>query len=238
MIKLICFIRRKPGMSVDAFRDHWLNHHGPLIDSLPQFRRHVRRYEQNCRLDADYERAGADDFDGVTVQWFETRKDFISFAMEPSYRGSVAVDEDRFLDRSGISLVLTSEPETVIAGERSAATVKLIAMLQRRGDIDRDAFRDHWAGRHASIFRDTPELARHIVGYDQNSRLDADYGRDAGVGFDGVTEQWYASADSFRECIAEPAFQATVFPDERSFLQPKNTRWILTRAPDLIFSDF
>ena len=119
---------------------------------------------------------------------------------------------------------------------RSNAQIKLIAMLQRRADIDRDAFRNHWAGKHASIYRDTPELARYIIGYDQNRRLDKDYDRDDGGGFDGVTEQWYESYDAFLNYIAEPAFASVVFPDELKFLAPKRTQWIVTRRPDVIIS--
>ena len=239
MIKLICFIRRKPGMTVEAFREHWLERHGPLVAGLPEFRRHIIRYEQNCRIDEDYERDSASDgqtFDGVTVQWFESRRDFIAFATEPIYRETIYVDEGRFLDRSGISFVLTEEPGRIIDGEarRESSELKLIAMLMRRPDVDREGFRKHWATTHAAIFRDTPELARHIIGYDQNRRLDADYDRDAGGGFDGVTEQWYESLDAFRAFVAEPAFAERVFPDERNFLLPERTRWIVTRAPDVI----
>ncbi|MGE4608505.1 MAG: EthD domain-containing protein [Myxococcota bacterium] len=238
MIKLICFIKKKPELSIALFRDHWLNHHGPLIESLPDFRRHIVRYEQNCRLDADYERDQGVGFDGVTVQWFESRRDFYSFAMEPSYKDTIYLDEEKFLDRSAISFLLTEEPDVVIDGaeKRPSAEVKLIAMLERKTDIDRDAFRKHWATGHASIFRDTPELARHIIGYDQHRRLDADYDRDGGRGFDGVTEQWYESYHAFMKYIAEPAFASTVFPDERKFLVPEHTQWIVTRRPDVIIS--
>ncbi len=234
----MCFIKRKPGLSIAAFRDHWLNQHGPLIDSLPDFRRHIVRYEQNCRLDVDYERDREVGFDGVTVQWFESRRDFYAFAMEPTYKDTIYIDEDKFLDRSGISFLLTEEPDVVIDGakQRPGAEIKLIAMLQRKADTTREAFRKHWAGRHASIFRDTPELSRYIIGYDQNRRLDKDYDRDGGGGFDGVTEQWYTSYDAFLKYIAEPAFSSTVFPDERKFLIPERTQWIVTRRPDVIIS--
>jgi hypothetical protein len=238
LIKLICFIKKKPGLSVADFRDHWLNQHGPLIDGLPDFRRHIVRYEQNCRLDADYERDREPGFDGVTVQWFQSRRDFYSFAMEPSYKDTIYLDEEKFLDRSTLSFLLTDEPDVVIdgKGQRESADVKLIAMLQRKADIDREAFRKHWAAGHASIFCDTPGLAQHIIGYDQNRRLDGDYDRDGGQGFDGVTEQWFASYDAFTRYIAEPAFASKVFPDERKFLVPEHTQWIVTRRPDVIIS--
>jgi hypothetical protein len=246
VIKLICFVKRRPDLSREEFRQHWRHHHGPLIESLPEFRRHIRRYEQNCRLDEDYQRedggGGRADprsrsgFDGVTVQWFDAARDFFAFATEPAYRETIYTDEEKFLDRGALSFLLCEEPTSVIGEEsnRVEAGVKLIAMLQRREGIDREGFRRHWSQRHASIFRDTPELARHIVGYDQQCRLDRDYDRDEGSGYDGVTEQWYASLDDFRAFVAEEAFSEKVFPDERIFLAPERTQWILTRPPDVI----
>ena len=239
MIKMICFIKRKVGLSLEDFREHWLHSHGQLVASLPDFRRHIVRYEQNCRLDSDYERdqgSASEGFDGVTIQWFESRREFYAFALEPSYKDTIFVDEGKFLDRSSISFLLCHEPDVIFdeAAERAKAGVKLIAMLQRLPELDRDAFRRHWENDHAGIFRDTPELARHIVAYHQHRRLDKDYERDQGGGFDGVTEQWYASQSDFDAFVREPLFAEKVYPDERKFLMQSQTRWMLTRAPDVI----
>ena len=35
MIKLVCFFRRKVGMSREDFHAHWLSSHGPLIRDTP-----------------------------------------------------------------------------------------------------------------------------------------------------------------------------------------------------------
>ena len=121
MIKLICFLTRKPGMEREAFHDHWLHSHGPLIQSLPEFTRHLIRYEQNHRLDADYERQDGGGYDGATVQWFEHARDFFAFAREPSYGETIAVDEARFLDPSKLLFILSELGHTVIDGDRSAA---------------------------------------------------------------------------------------------------------------------
>lgn len=239
MIKMICFIKRKVGLSLEDFREHWLHSHGPLVASLPDFRRHIVRYEQNCRLDSDYERdqgSASEGFDGVTIQWFESRREFYAFALEPSYKDTIFVDEGKFLDRSSISFLLCHAPDVIFdqAAERAKAGVKLIAMLQRLPELDRDAFRRHWENDHAGIFRNTPELVRHIVTYHQHRRLDKDYERDQGGGFDGVTEQWYASQSDFDAFVREPLFAEKVYPDERKFLMQSQTRWMLTRAPDVI----
>ena len=46
MIKLVCFLKRKDGLTREEFYDHWENRHGPLIAGTPELARHIVRYEQ------------------------------------------------------------------------------------------------------------------------------------------------------------------------------------------------
>src|SRR3954468_5718359 len=68
VIKLICLLKRRPGMTPEAFHDYWRNEHGPLIASTKSGS-HVLRYEQNPRPLASYAN-DPDGYDGVTIQWF------------------------------------------------------------------------------------------------------------------------------------------------------------------------
>ena len=52
-VKMICMIKRKPGMSVEEFHRYWREVHGPLVAST-RSGRHASRYEQNHRPLADY----------------------------------------------------------------------------------------------------------------------------------------------------------------------------------------
>lgn len=115
MVKLVCFIKRKPGMSLEAFYDHWENHHGPLIAATPELARHIARYEQH-RRDPLTERLGGADHDGVAVQWFDSAHAFMAFVSEPVYSELIIPDEDAFLDRDSLVWMLTEEPVTPIAG--------------------------------------------------------------------------------------------------------------------------
>jgi|GEM_PF-164619 len=236
MVKLICFLKRKAGLSRAEFRDHWLNRHGPLVASSPDFARHIVRYEQNHRLDEDYAREEGGGFDGVTVQWFEAARNFLAFAREPSYRDTIFVDESKFLDHEGLVFVLTQEPENIIQhpGGRSGARVKLICMLARNPSLDREQFHTHWREVHGPLFRDTPELARHILAYDQHRRLDKDYERDAAAGFDGVAEQFYASLAEFEALCAEPAYAERVYPDEDYLLERERILYIMSGPAHVI----
>ncbi|MBI2705212.1 MAG: EthD domain-containing protein [Actinobacteria bacterium] len=113
MIKLVAFLKRKPGMSADDFYDHWFNQHAPLIASTPELAQHIVRYEQ-LALDT-----GTDGYDGITIQWMESRASFEAFVAEPKYLELIYPDEGRFLDRDGIVWMISAEPRVVIDGPTS-----------------------------------------------------------------------------------------------------------------------
>ena len=133
MIKLVCFFRRKPGMSVADFHAHWLESHGPLIANTPELAQHLVRYEQNHRLPSDYERdSNGPGFDGATVQWLESIESFYGFVREPKYAELIAPDEATFLDRESITLLFTEDDDVKIEGRLGDAGVKLLALLKRK----------------------------------------------------------------------------------------------------------
>jgi hypothetical protein len=110
VIKLVAFLKRKPGMTRDEFYDHWFNSHGPLIASTPELARHIVRYEQLPFA------VGTDGYDGITVQWMESRASFEAFVAEPKYLELIFPDEDRFLDRDGLVWMVSDEPRVPIDG--------------------------------------------------------------------------------------------------------------------------
>jgi uncharacterized protein (TIGR02118 family) len=112
MVKLICFVKRKPGMTPEAFHTYWREQHGPLVASTNSGQ-YVLRYEQNHRPLEDYERDGASEYDGVTEQWFASLDDFNKSIAEEDYR-LIAEDIPKFLDANALVWIMTEEPEVVI----------------------------------------------------------------------------------------------------------------------------
>ncbi|MHB8669869.1 MAG: EthD domain-containing protein [Acidimicrobiales bacterium] len=110
MIKLICLVKRKPGMSPEEFHRYWRNEHGPLVAST-RSGRHALRYEQNHRALEDYER-DPEGYDGATEQWFSSVEDFHDSLREDDY-GLIAQDVERFLDTTQLVFLLTEEAEVV-----------------------------------------------------------------------------------------------------------------------------
>lgn len=237
MIKLCCFVKRKPGMDRDAFHRHWLESHGPLIRDTPELAAPILRYEQNHRLDADYERE-PDGFDGVTVQWFEAFADFVGFVRSDAYRDVLWHDEERFIDRAGLLMIFAGPANRVIVDDeaRAAAEVKLLCMLSRRAGTSGEGFRAHWRSPHGELFRDTPELARHVAAYEQHPRAAGEGAPpgDDGSGPDGMAEQWYADLDAFHAFVREPAQGELIRPDEDRFIDREKLRFVVTGPADVI----
>lgn len=120
MVKLVCLVRRKPGVGVEEFHRHWRDVHGPLVAGT-EMAKYVLRYEQHHRLASDYERADTP-WDGAAVMWFATADDYWSFVAHPDYASTVHPDEQQFLDTDHLVWMLTEEPNVFVDRLGAAAT--------------------------------------------------------------------------------------------------------------------
>ena len=93
--------------------------------------------------------------------------------------------------------------------------ITLHAFLVRRPDLSHEGFLEHWRDRHGPLVRDTPELARHLVRYEQHDRLLG--GRGGTAGYDGVAVQVFRTWDDFAAMLEEPAARRMA-DDEAEFL--------------------
>lgn len=112
LTKLVCGVRRKPGMSRDDFHKYWWEVHGPLNRDTPAVRKYFIRYEQNHRLESDFERTDVD-LEGVTCEWFESTRAFFGMATDPESREVIAEDEQKFLDFDNLTWILTDAEEVI-----------------------------------------------------------------------------------------------------------------------------
>jgi EthD domain len=234
VIKLICFVKRNPSLSVDEFHDQWRGRHARLISETPGVADRIVRYEQNHRAPEDYARGG--DFDGVAIQWFDSMSDFVEMVSDPEYQTRVAPDEDVLLDRDGLVWILTDEEEVVITGpdEREESVIKLICMVKRRPGMTIDHFHQHWRTVHSPLNCNTPTIAKYFVRYERNHRNRHDYEREGGSAFDGTAVEWYPSLQAFYDMVGEPAYRERIAPDEDRFLDRGSLVWLLTEKEETI----
>jgi EthD domain len=108
--KLLLFMKRKPGMSLAAFRDYYENRHIPLcMNHMRGAERYFRRYLEPV--------AGIEEpeFDVITELWFKSRKavDMIIATMQKdAMPAEVIADELNLFDRSKTRFHAVSEAET------------------------------------------------------------------------------------------------------------------------------
>ncbi|MFB7460716.1 MULTISPECIES: EthD domain-containing protein [unclassified Streptomyces] len=110
MMKLLSYLKKRDGITSEAFKEHYENNHVPLILSLAPspivYKRHYL-----IRGDAFNLREDGIDFDVVTEMGWEDRDAFQAWMAAVSDE-RVGIDEARFLDRSRTRALLIEDRVT------------------------------------------------------------------------------------------------------------------------------
>lgn len=122
MFKVMVMIKRKPGMSMQAFIDYYENHHAPLgASKVPNLKRYVRHYIRpygNAIYAADAEPP----YDVLTEIAFDDEADFergMAYLTEPETAALIGADEEKLFDKSSIRFMVVEDHETELAARRS-----------------------------------------------------------------------------------------------------------------------
>jgi uncharacterized protein (TIGR02118 family) len=101
MIKMVCFMKRRAGMTFDDFVKHYETKHRALVMSFhPDARRYARRYvkpQGNLVYSAPMESP----FDVITELWFDTQEEFdrgIGRISTPQAAAAIAADSEELFD--------------------------------------------------------------------------------------------------------------------------------------------
>jgi hypothetical protein len=104
-------------MSPKAFREYWLEKHGPFVRQHAEALR-ARRYVQSHTLDTRFNaiarkpRGTLEPYDGITEIWWDSLQDLVLANMTPKGRAAnrlLAEDEGRFCDLPNCSVFFTEE---------------------------------------------------------------------------------------------------------------------------------
>lgn len=104
MSKGIGFVRRKPGMPVEAFQRHWREVHGPLGAAIPTMRRYVQSHTRR----AAYDRGREPTWDGIAIIWFDDPAGLRAATASPEW-GSAKADDANFIAPGPVSFIITTE---------------------------------------------------------------------------------------------------------------------------------
>jgi hypothetical protein len=113
--KILLFMKRRPGMTFEAFRDYYENHHAPLCEKYASgISRYMRRFltpHPNPETGANAELQ----FDVITELWFEDEAVFrgtVQYLATSIMPDEVVEDEKRLFDRSKTRMATVVECES------------------------------------------------------------------------------------------------------------------------------
>jgi uncharacterized protein (TIGR02118 family) len=217
MHKVVVLLKRKAGMPVEAFQEHWRTVHGPLVAEIPG----LRRYVQSHALLQGYGR-GDLLFDGIGELWFDS-PDAFNRGWGSLEGIAAAREEGAFLDRSRM-LVMPVEVHVIKDGTIPDNAVKNIEFVNRRPGMDLDQFRRYWREVHGPIASRIPPLRR----YEQNHLSRTVYDGDPTPPYDGLAITWFQSTADMKQGATTQEYAVTR-ADEPNFLPDGHLPIIITR---------
>lgn len=122
--KILLFMKRRPGMSVEAFRDYYENHHVPLaLKYSTAVTRYMRRYLEP-RRNPDTGDDGELAYDVVTELWFDDEavwRGTVQYLETTVMSDEIVADELNLFDRPTMRMATVVECETDMEAVRDAA---------------------------------------------------------------------------------------------------------------------
>ena len=116
--KILLLMKRKPGMSVEAFREYYETHHAPLAEKYGAGNnRYIRRF-----LDPQpHPETGTNElpYDVITELWYRDEADFkatLGYITTSIMPDEIVADEKNLFDRSSFRIATVVEHES--PGER------------------------------------------------------------------------------------------------------------------------
>lgn len=196
-------------MTVQEFQDYWLHQHVDVIRRLPG----IRRYVQNHLLPENYAR-GEPLHDGVAELWADDTNAFRNMAADPAYT-DVLDDEDAFLDRKYLNLVMTSE-HIVNDGKVPAVAIKLLEFYRRNPDITVEDFQHYWHDVHGPLVNRLTAPRRYV----QSTARPGGYAGGRFPVYDALSSTWFDSTDDL-DLVLNSDQYADIMKEWENFIDVK-----------------
>jgi len=116
--KILLFMKRRPGMSMEAFQDYYENHHAPLCAKYASgISRYIRRF-LTPHPNPETGEKGELPYDVITELWFEDEAAFrgtVEYLSTSIMPDEVVEDEKRLFDRPKLRMATVVERESVLS---------------------------------------------------------------------------------------------------------------------------
>jgi uncharacterized protein (TIGR02118 family) len=216
MVKVVAIVRRKSGMTVEAFQEHWRTRHADVVARLPG----LRRYVQSHTLPSGYGK-GAPAWDGIAELTFDDT-DALRALRGSAEQAAVDADEARFLERGAMTLLFVDD-HVVKDGAIPSGGVKNVEFVHHRPDLSIDRFQRYWRQTHGPIAATIPQIRRYVQSHVRASA----YTGGRTPAYDGLAITWWDDTNAMRAAATTPEYARTR-ADEANFLAP-DPPFIITR---------
>jgi uncharacterized protein (TIGR02118 family) len=217
LVKAVTLVKRKPGMSVEAFQEYWRTRHADVVVKMPG----IRRYVQSHARPSGYAK-GELPYDGIAEMWFDDTAAMKGLRADPAY-AAVHADEANFIDRARMALLITEE-HVIVDGPVPPGAAKHVEFVTRAPGLGVDEFQRYWRGVHGPIAATIPVLRRYV----QSHTRRAAYESGRAPAYDGVAITWFDDTPAMRVSAASPEYARTR-ADEPNFLDTSRLPVIVTR---------
>ena len=106
-LKMIITIKRRDGMNHDEFVHYQREVHRPLLESIPETRKYVRRFVVSYPILAP--NYSGPSYDSVVEAWFDSMEDMNALYFSENFLTKVAPDHMNFMDLSSYGRIVAEE---------------------------------------------------------------------------------------------------------------------------------
>ena len=206
MITNLTMFKRRPGLSVDAFRTYWQTTHGGLALHLPG----LRQYVQHPTEDSGYRRHEPV-YDGVAeTTWSDL--DELRRLRGCAELNRVLADEPNLMDMASRDEIVTAA-DVVVDGVPAGDALTMLVFVKRRSDLSPEEFHSYWRDVHGPIGARVPGVRRYVQGH----AIPSLYARGREPVYDGVAQTWFDDLDAMRAAAGTEQLAATA-DDQRHFM--------------------
>lgn len=107
MIKMLITLRRREGMNLQQFKDYRRDVHAPLLFSIPEADRYIRRFVVSYPVNAPA--FDEPTFDAVVEAWFDSMEDLEALYFCDNFKTVVDPDHANFIDLSNVGRIISEE---------------------------------------------------------------------------------------------------------------------------------
>ena len=111
MVKMVITLKRRQGMTHEEFVRHQRDVHRPLLMSIPESARYLKRFVVSYPVPApDYPEPS---YDSVVEAWFDSHEDMRALYASENFLRVVDPDHVTFIDLSSVGRIVAEEDVVV-----------------------------------------------------------------------------------------------------------------------------